>query len=198
MNWLRPLLMMFYAPTRGMSEVRDRSPLAPAMLLALLAQIGYAFCTQWRFLNPAILRAPSILWAILFESLIPILFLAVVFVPAMALLANLFERRASFGLIIQQEYASLAATTFYAWAAANIAAIPLARAPRIAIERPTTPPIIARIPAIGTAMRRQTMPSIANKKITAPRINTLVHTTAVVCASVLTRWRLKPQPQTRP
>jgi tetratricopeptide (TPR) repeat protein len=126
MNWLRPLLMMFYAPTRGMSEVRDRSPLAPAMLLALLAQIGYAFCTQWRFLNPAILRAPSILWAILFESLIPILFLAVIFVPAMALLANLFERRASFGLIIQQEYASLAATTFYAWAAANVAAIPLA------------------------------------------------------------------------
>jgi tetratricopeptide (TPR) repeat protein len=131
MNWLRPLLMMFYAPARGMSEVRDRAPLAPAMLLALLAQIGYAFCTQWRFLNPVILRAPSILWAILFESLLPLLFLAVIFVPAMALLANLFERRASFGLVIQQEYAALAATTFYAWAAANLAAIPLALLARV-------------------------------------------------------------------
>jgi tetratricopeptide (TPR) repeat protein len=131
MNWLRPLLMMFYAPARGMSEVRDRAPLAPAMLLALLAQIGYAFCTQWRFLNPVILRAPSILWAILFESLLPLLFLAVIFVPAMALLSNLFERRASFGLVIQQEYASLAATTFYAWAAANLAAIPLALLARV-------------------------------------------------------------------
>ena len=132
MNWLRPLLMMFYAPARGMSEVRDRAPLAPAMLLALLAQLGYAFCTQWGFLNPKfILYGPSILWAILFESLLPLLFLAVVFVPAMALLANLFERRASFGLVIQQEYASLAATTFYAWTAANLAAIPLALLARV-------------------------------------------------------------------
>ncbi|MDT4955493.1 MAG: hypothetical protein QOJ02_3631 [Acidobacteriota bacterium] len=124
--------MMFYAPARGMSEVRDRAPLAPAMLLALLAQIGYAFCTQWRFLNPKfVLYGPSILWAILFESLLPLLFLAVIFVPAMALLSNLFERRASFGLVIQQEYASLAATTFYAWAAANLAAIPLALLARV-------------------------------------------------------------------
>lgn len=124
--------MMFYAPARGMSEVRDRAPLAPAMLLALLAQLGYAFCTQWGFLNPKfILYGPSILWAILFESLLPLLFLAVVFVPAMALLANLFERRASFGLVIQQEYASLAATTFYAWTAANLAAIPLALLARV-------------------------------------------------------------------
>jgi tetratricopeptide (TPR) repeat protein len=127
MNWLRPLLMMFYAPTRGMSEVRDRAPLAPAMLLALLAQVGYSIYSLWNFVSPRFaLRGPTLLWAILFESLLPLLFLAVVFVPTMALLANLFERRASFGLIIQQEYAVLASTTFYAWTAANVAAIPLA------------------------------------------------------------------------
>jgi tetratricopeptide (TPR) repeat protein len=115
MDWLRPLLMMFYAPERGMSEVRERSPLAGAMLLALLAQVGYIFYTQWRFLNPMFaLRGPSIV------------FIAVILVPVMALIANLFERRASFGLAIRQEYAPLASTTFYAWTAANLAAIPLA------------------------------------------------------------------------
>jgi tetratricopeptide (TPR) repeat protein len=49
----------------------------------------------------------------------------------MAFVANLFERRASFGLIIRQEYAPLAATTFYAWAAANLAALPLAWIARV-------------------------------------------------------------------
>jgi tetratricopeptide (TPR) repeat protein len=127
MNWLRPLLMMFYAPARGMSEVRERAPLAPAMLLALLAQSAYVSITQWRFLNLAFLsHGSSAIFATLFESVLSLLSIAVIFVPALALLANLFERRASFGLVIQQEYASLASTTFYALAAANIAAIPLA------------------------------------------------------------------------
>lgn len=127
MNWLRPLLMMFYAPARGMSEVRDRSPLAVAMLLALLAQVGYVFFTQWGFLSPVFaLRGPSIVFSILFSSLLPLLLIAVILVPMMILAANLFERRASLGLVIRQEYAPLAATTFYAWTAANIAALPLA------------------------------------------------------------------------
>lgn len=119
--------MMFYAPARGMSEVRDRAPLAPAMLLALLAQVGYVFYTQWRFLNPAfMLHGPSLTFSILFSSILPLLLIAVIFVPLVALIANLFERRASIGLVIRQEYAALAATTFYAWAAANLAALPLA------------------------------------------------------------------------
>ena len=132
MNWLRPLLMMFYAPARGMGELRDRAPIAPAMLLALLAQVGYIFYTQWQFLNPAfILHGPSITFSILFSSILPLLFIAVILVPVMALVANLFERRASFGLVIRQEYAPLAATTFYAWAAANLAALPLALLARV-------------------------------------------------------------------
>lgn len=126
MNWLRPLLMMFYAPARAMSEVRDRAPLAPAMLLALLAQTGYVFYTQWRFLSPVFaLRGTNIIFSILFRSVIPLLFIAVILVPMMALVANLFERRASLGLVLRQEYAPLTATTFYAWAAANLLALPL-------------------------------------------------------------------------
>jgi len=39
-DWLRLLLMIFYAPLRGMREVRDRSSIAPIALLAVLSQIG--------------------------------------------------------------------------------------------------------------------------------------------------------------
>ncbi|HKR01638.1 MAG TPA: tetratricopeptide repeat protein [Pyrinomonadaceae bacterium] len=119
--------MMFYAPGRGMSEVRDRSLLVPAMILALLAQLGYVFYTQWRFLNPAfVLHGPYISFNILFRSILPLLFIAVILVPTMALVANMFERRGSFGLVIRQEYAPLASATLYAWTAANLAALPLA------------------------------------------------------------------------
>jgi tetratricopeptide (TPR) repeat protein len=132
MNWLRPLLMMFYAPARGMSEVRDRSPLAAAMLLALLSQISYILYTQWQFLGPVLmLRGASIAFSLIFRSVIPLLIIAVLLVPLMALVANLFERRASFSLVIRQEYAPLASTVFYAWTAANLASIPLALLARL-------------------------------------------------------------------
>src|SRR5215213_5270415 len=131
-NWLRPLLMMFYAPARGMSEVRDRPPLGTSMLIALLAQFGYIAYTQWHFINPVFAaRGPAVTFSLVFRSVIPLLFIAVILVPTMALVANLFERRASFGLVIRQEYAALAATTFYAWAAASIAALPLAVLARV-------------------------------------------------------------------
>ena len=132
MNWLRPFLMMFYAPARGMSEVRERSPLAFSILLALLGETAYAFFTQWQFLSPLFaLRGPLFLFVILFQFLLlPLLIIAILFVPTLLLLANMFERRASFALIIQQEYASLASTTFFAWAAATITAIPIVRLAR--------------------------------------------------------------------
>jgi len=126
-NWLRPLLLLFYAPRRGMSEVRDRAPLGAAMLLALLAQVGFFAFTQWRFINPAFAaRGPGVAFSLVFRSILPLLFVAVILVPALALVANLFERRASLGLILRQEYAPLAAAVFYAWTAANLAAVPVA------------------------------------------------------------------------
>ena len=39
-NWVRSLLMIFYAPTRGMREMRDRS-LAPVAFIALASQVAY-------------------------------------------------------------------------------------------------------------------------------------------------------------
>jgi len=85
--------MMFYAPARGMSEVRDRSPLGFSLLLALLAEIAYIFFTQWQILNPGFFRqGPAIFFSILFECLLPLILIAIIFVPTLALLANLFER----------------------------------------------------------------------------------------------------------
>src|SRR5205823_2291902 len=46
--------------------------------------------------------------------------------PLLALLANLFERRGSFGLVLQQEYGSLASTAFYALIASNLATVLIA------------------------------------------------------------------------
>lgn len=119
--------MVFYAPARGMSEIRDRAPLVPVVLFALLAKVIYVLFTQWLFLRSAFtLRGPSALISLLFQSASTLLILAVVLAPTVALLANLFERRGSFGLVLQQEYTALVSTILYAWAAANLLALPLA------------------------------------------------------------------------
>jgi tetratricopeptide (TPR) repeat protein len=113
--------MMFYAPVRALSEVRDRAPLGPALLLALLMQSAYAIFTQRFYLGGRIY--PGLLLTTLFQS---ILFIAIIFVPATALMAHLLDRRSSFRIVIQQEYASLASAILYAWSAANIIGLPLA------------------------------------------------------------------------
>lgn len=118
---------MFYAPVRGMRLARDRAPLAPAMLLALLSQAAYLSLTQTFITGaPINLRGGAFFLGLLFLSIAPLLFIALVFVPVVAFLANLFDRRGSIGLVIQQEYAALASTIFYAWAAAVLLSIPLA------------------------------------------------------------------------
>jgi tetratricopeptide (TPR) repeat protein len=124
---LRPLLMVFYAPARGMSEVRDRAPVLAVVIFALLAKVIYVLFTQWLYLKSAfVLRSPFAFLSLLFQSASTLLVMAVVFVPTIALVANLFERRGSFGLVLQQEYTALVSTVLYAWAAANLLAVPLA------------------------------------------------------------------------
>jgi tetratricopeptide (TPR) repeat protein len=127
MNWLRPLLMMFYAPARGMAEVRDRVPLGQAALLAVLLQLAHALVGQWRELAGLAARFGS--WAgvgVLFASAGSVLLVGLVYVPVAVLLANLFERRGSFGLVLRQEYGPAASATLYALAAASLVTLPLA------------------------------------------------------------------------
>src|SRR2546423_5371161 len=125
-DWLRPLLLMFYAPARGMAEARERVPLGEAALLALFLQVAYTVSAQWRELAGAALHSGA--WAVVSAVLFPaghMLVIALVFVPVAVLLAILFERRAGFGLVLRQEYAPATATAFYALAAATLLALPL-------------------------------------------------------------------------
>lgn len=127
MDWLRPLLMMFHAPSRGLRLARDRAPLAPAMLLAWLSQLLYGYFVQWLYLrNSFVFPNSRALLAGVFQASKTPLLIAVILAPAIIIIANLFERRGSLSLVIQQEYAAMAAVALYALAAANLIAIPLA------------------------------------------------------------------------
>lgn len=127
MDWLRPLLLMFYAPARGMAEVRDRVPLGRAALLAVLLQVAHALLAQWRELSGIAAKYGA--WAavgVLFSAAGSVLLVALVYVPLTILFANLFERRGGFGLVLRQEYGAAGSATLYALAAASLAALPLA------------------------------------------------------------------------
>src|SRR3982751_3999184 len=117
-EWLRPLLMLFYAPVRGMNEVRDRAPLARSALLALLTQAAYALYMQWPLLKGSIALHGIVAFL---SSGFSILFIAFIYVPITIFVANLFERRTSLGLVMQQEFGTVLSVLFYAWAAASIA-----------------------------------------------------------------------------
>jgi tetratricopeptide (TPR) repeat protein len=122
-DWLRLLLMIFYAPVRGLREVRDRATLAPAALAALIAHAIFFFCItalDLRYL--ANLASPVTVFTIVIQSAGSLVIIALVFCPLALFLANLFERRASFRLRLQQDYAPLAAAVFYALTAASFAA----------------------------------------------------------------------------
>lgn len=120
-DWLRHLLMIFYSPVRGMREIRDHS-LAPVAFLAFLAQAAYSFLTD-RFSG---LGSSGRVVSELFTAAIIVVLVAVIIVPILTLVANAFERRGSFRVVITQEYAPVAATMFYVLTAANVISIVLA------------------------------------------------------------------------
>ena len=120
-DWLRILPMMFYAPVRGMREVRDRGSLAPAAFVAFLSQAAYSFITE-RFAGAGTFAGGRIA-SDLFVSAKIVVLVAVIVVPILTLVANTFERRGSFRVVITQEYAPVAATMFYVLTVANLYAI---------------------------------------------------------------------------
>lgn len=122
-DWLRLLGMIFYAPLRGMREARDRGALLPAAGCAYLSQLAYVFAVSWLAGNRGLFARPAALAGTVFQSAASLLPIALVLVPIIALCANLFERKGSFGVVVRQEYASLASVLFYVWVAANFAAI---------------------------------------------------------------------------
>lgn len=127
LDGLRLVLMVFYAPGRGLREMRDRGALGLAALIALFSQVSYLLVTQ--YLSGEKLLAfggPRAVGGLIFQAAISLLLIAGVLTPLIAFVGNLFERRGSFGLLLQQEYASLAATVLYALAIANLLTVPIA------------------------------------------------------------------------
>ena len=115
--------MIFYAPVRGLREVRDRAPLAPAALVALIAHAIFFFCITFLYLgylaNPG---RPATIFSVIIQAAGSLVIIALVFCPLALFLSNLFERRASFRLRLQQEYAPLAAAMFYALTGSSLGA----------------------------------------------------------------------------
>jgi tetratricopeptide (TPR) repeat protein len=119
--------MIFYAPVRGLREVRDRAPLTAVGLMALVSQLLYFGVTQWLAGNRGVLvGGPGLIMRLLFQATLSLLLIGGVLVPIIAFVANVIERRGRFGLLLQQEYASLASTFLYALVIANLVTIPVA------------------------------------------------------------------------
>ncbi|MEP6568928.1 MAG: tetratricopeptide repeat protein [Acidobacteriota bacterium] len=121
LDWLRLLLMIFYAPGRGLREVRDRASLVSASLLALTIHVAFLLVMIALFVPDLVsVRHPLSILLVIFQSAGCLLFLALVFIPVAILLLNMGERRGSYRLVMQQEYTTTAATLFYGWAAASL------------------------------------------------------------------------------
>ena len=126
-DWFRMVLMIFYSPARGLREMRDRGALGQAAFIALFSQVAYLLVTQWLSGEKhLVFGGPRAAAGLLFQSAISLLLIAGVLTPLIAFVGNLFERRGSFGLLLQQEYASLGSTVLYALAIANLWTVPIA------------------------------------------------------------------------
>ena len=122
-DWLRLLLMIFYAPVRGMRRIREHGSLAPAAFLAFLGEFAYRFVTD-KFAGAA--PAGGSMLAEIFRAAVIVVVVAVVVVPILTLVANTLDRRGSFRVVITQEYAPVAATMFYVLTTANVISIVVA------------------------------------------------------------------------
>src|SRR3989442_733092 len=126
LDWMRLLLMLCYAPIRGVRAVRDHASLAPAIFTALLAQFIYAIVIQLLVGNRGLLSNGLLLPLSLVQSALTLVTVALILVPVLTLVANIFDRRGSFSVVITQEYAAAASVVFYVLTAVNVAAILIA------------------------------------------------------------------------
>jgi tetratricopeptide (TPR) repeat protein len=120
LDWIRLLLMLFYAPVRGMQAVRDRASLAPAIFTALLSQFLCVIATQFLAGNRVFLSNGVLFTLTLFQSALTLVPIALILVPMLTLVANIFDRRGSFSVVLTQESASVASAVFYVLIAVNL------------------------------------------------------------------------------
>ncbi|HVG17459.1 MAG TPA: hypothetical protein VNI02_00285, partial [Blastocatellia bacterium] len=132
---LKPLFKIFYNPLQAMIEIGSGAPYLAGAALALAATFIYRealspeLSATLRVISGGpsspnlLLPGPALTRLIvrgILDSASPLFFLLVVFVPACVLAASLITRRASFSVLLRQEYAPLASCTLYGWAASHL------------------------------------------------------------------------------
>ena len=122
-DWLRVFILVLVTPLRGLREVRDHSTLAQSGLVALVVHAAFFFYLTLQYLREFINSRGALGLSSILQAAGVLIFIAVVFVPLSLFFANLFERRAGFRLLMQQEYSGLATTVFYAMTAASLFAL---------------------------------------------------------------------------
>src|SRR6185503_11535610 len=122
-DWLRRFVLVLFAPLRGLRDIREHSSLAQSGLVALLVHASFFFYLTWHYLRQIINSRGALVFSSILQAAGVLIFIAVVFVPLALFFGNLFERRAGFRLLMQQEYSGLATTVFYAMTAASVVAL---------------------------------------------------------------------------
>lgn len=131
---LTPLAKLFYNPLQAMADLAASAPYFAGTALALFSTFLYNSVLTgrlqkmvWSFGNdnapglfgPFILLSYRVIREII-ASAPPVFFIIVVFVPACVLAASVVERRASFSVMLRQEYAALASCALYSWSVAHL------------------------------------------------------------------------------
>lgn len=130
------LLGMLWRPMTAAQRLRDRAPVAFSVFAAwVMASLyfvvienlaGYAqggrlsdFESSFQTLSKSLVNAGI-------TAMMVVLFVAAVYAPFAILIANLFERRASFSLVVREEYAGVASCSLLSLAASLLATLPAA------------------------------------------------------------------------
>lgn len=147
---LKPLLKLFYSPVGAMTEIGAAAPYLAGAALALVATTIYREVLShelWHIFQtinskparPGMISPFAELITMtgrrVVASASPLFFLIVVFVPACLLASSMIEKRASFSVLLRQEFAPVTSCALYGWAAAHLIML----VPALAIYEPAGP-----------------------------------------------------------
>jgi tetratricopeptide (TPR) repeat protein len=131
---LAPLIKLLYRPAEAMTELAVAAPYWFGAALSLITTFIYYDVLSGQFAafiaslfsapGPGLATPGLVMFSRLISRLMatasPVIFLAIIFIPACVLAASLIERRASFTVLLRQEYAAIATCGLYGWAAAHL------------------------------------------------------------------------------
>jgi tetratricopeptide (TPR) repeat protein len=130
------LLGLLWRPAPSAQRLRDRAPVAFSVFAAWLAAFLYLIAViilndyaqggRWSDFEASFQTLSGSLMFAGVTAIKIVLFFAVVYTPFAILISNLFERRASFSLVIREEYAGVASCSLLSLAASLLAALPAA------------------------------------------------------------------------